>query len=1162
MARLVVCLFGPFGVTLDEKPVTTFESDKVRALLAYLAVEAGVPHRREKLAGLLWPDWPERAAHANLSRALTNLRQCIGDREVASPVLLTSRQAIQFDRASDAWVDVTEFESRMQEAGERQEDETGVLRLASAVQLCRGPFLDGFSLPGCPEFEEWALFEGERLQRLALRALDRLSTWYEACGELEPALQYTWREVELAPWQERAHQRLMRLLARTGQRGAAIAHYETCRRRLADELGVEPSAETVALYEQIRQAAAVSTPSLVPMHNLRAPLTPFVGREVELAELGERLCDPACRLLTMVGPGGIGKTRLALEAARTHMHRFPDGVFQVRLVGLGSAEAIVPTIAGAIGFCFYRRGEAVSQILCNFASRGRGDRAPTKLHNSRHTARGDAKQQLLDYLSSKTMLLVLDNFEHLLAGVDIVIDLLQAAPGVKVVITSRTRLNLQGEYLFPVDGMEVPPPEVGTALTPLPPLTTGPGLSAARGRGEVKDVAEYDAVKLFTSAARRVCSGFRLGDHAPHVAQICRLMDGIPLAILLAASCLGALSPAEVASRLGHGLDLLEADWRDVSERHRSIRATFDHSWALLPKREQVIFQALAVFRGSFAQEAAQQVTGAALSDLRSLADRSFLHRLPTGRYEVHELLRQYGAEKLEGEPAAWGVAHDRHAETYAAALRRWGEALRGAQQQQALADMDVEIENARAAWDWASERQQVEHLDQALDALCLFYEWRVRYQEGEAACRMAAERLVPAGSESMRLLTRLLIWHGAFYRMLERNDSAAELFRESDCLLEHPALAGQDLQWERAFLLGQRAHLALHSDREKARRLHDQSAALFRAAGDEWWAAAALREEARAVFYQGVHAQARHLLEQSLAIRRALGDQRGMADALDGLGIIATFQGQMEDAERLLRESVAMFRAMGDRFGYAGALGNLGASLGAAGRLEEGHSALEEAIAIYSELSQSWSLAHWMAMLGLVEMWWGRYDEALAQSEIVSTLSWQMSYWRGIGLACLVRGGVALARQAHGQAQQWAQESATLMRKVQQRDDLGYALAVLGAAARGLAQLVEARQHLCEAIQMAAEARSFSIVLFALPVIPSLLADQGQGERAVELYALVTSRIPLVANSPWYEDIAGRHITALAAGLPPNVATVAQARGRARDLWATVAEVAEELAG
>jgi tetratricopeptide (TPR) repeat protein len=201
------------------------------------------------------------------------------------------------------------------------------------------------------------------------------------------------------------------------------------------------------------------------------------------------------------------------------------------------------------------------------------------------------------------------------------------------------------------------------------------------------------------------------------------------------------------------------------------------------------------------------------------------------------------------------------------------------------------------------------------------------------------------------------------------------------------------------------------------------------------------------------------------------------------------------------------------------------------------------------------------MAMLGIVKMWLGRYADALAQSDRASALSQEVGYWHGIGLACWVRGGVALARGAYAQAQQWAEECATLSRRIEQRDELPWALGLLGSAQREMGQLSAARQYLQEAIRMAVETESFSAILVALPMIPPLLADQGQGERAVELYALVLSQIPAVSNSRWFEDVAGRHITSVAESLPPDVVAAAQARGRARDLWAAVTELVDELA-
>jgi DNA-binding SARP family transcriptional activator len=246
MGHLSICLLGPLRVTIDEEPATGFESDKVRALLAYLAVEVGQPHRRETLAGLLWPDWPERSARTNLRRALANLRSAIGDNQATPAFLHISRQTIQFNAASDTWVDVTAFARLVEaaprvEAGARDSSQPTVERLEEAVALYRGRFLEGFSLADSPSFEDWILLNRERLHRQVTDALSRLAECHEQCGDYEGALLHAWRQVELDSWRERAHRQVMRLLALSGQRGAALAQYETCRGLLVEELGVELS---------------------------------------------------------------------------------------------------------------------------------------------------------------------------------------------------------------------------------------------------------------------------------------------------------------------------------------------------------------------------------------------------------------------------------------------------------------------------------------------------------------------------------------------------------------------------------------------------------------------------------------------------------------------------------------------------------------------------------------------------------------------------------------------------------------------------------------------------------------------------------------------------------------------------------------------------------
>jgi predicted ATPase/DNA-binding SARP family transcriptional activator len=840
MAFLSLSLLGSFYVALDGEAVTTFESNKVRALLAYLAMESDCFHHRETLAGLLWPERPERNAHHSLSQALWNLRRAIGDCDAAPSFLLINHHTVQFNQASEHRLDATVLTGLLAAREKCHHRWLGACdlcmgRLQQAVALYRGSFFQGFSLGDSPAFEEWVLFQRERFHCLVVEALGRLADCHEQRGEVEQAVQYARRQVELDPCAERAYRQLMHTLALSGQRGAALAQYETCCRTLAEELGVRPEAETTALYERLRDGTELHAHSPTPPRNLPTSLIPFVGREVELAQIEDLVGDPTCRLLTLIGPGGSGKTRLALEAAAAQMKHFADGAFFVSLAHLDSVDAIVPTVSGVLGLSFHEEG--------------------------------DPQQQLLDYLRSKNLLLIMDSLEHLLDGADWVTDVLKTAPAVKILATSQVRLNVLFEHVFPIAGLDLPALEAQAALTF--------GSSAEDGRGEPDDVARYSAVQLFLYSAGRVRPGLELtAEDLTHVARICHLVQGIPLGILLAAAWMGMFTPAEIAAQIsgdiGQSLDFLEVGWRDVPPRHRSIRAVFDRSWNLLPDCEQEVFQGLSVFRGGFTLQAAQQVAGVSSHQLMALVDRSLLHRASTGRYEVHELLRQYMAEKLDQSPSANEAVHDRHSAYYAAALQQWEVDLKSDRQQTALAEIEADLENVRAAWNWAVERGQMARVEEAMDGLCLFHDLRVRYWEGEAVCQMvtrrlmtSAERLTVSRDES-RVFVRALAWQGHFSRQLERIECARQLLRQGLTLLDGSDAAGL----EKAFLLLEMGHIAVVSDRVEARRLYEQSLALYQALGDRWWTANALGALGELAHSLGAYSEASQWCEESPALR------------------------------------------------------------------------------------------------------------------------------------------------------------------------------------------------------------------------------------------------------------------------------------------------------
>jgi predicted ATPase len=640
-----------------------------------------------------------------------------------------------------------------------------------------------------------------------------------------------------------------------------------------------------------------------------------------------------------------------------------------------SVSGIVPAIAQAMGFSFH--GE------------------------------GPQEAQLVAYLRDKQVLLVLDNCEHLVEGAGLGARILEAAPQVKICATSRAPLNVSGEQLYPVPGMDVPSLETGATLA-------------------LQDVARYSALKLFVAGAQRVRPDFALSENnLADVVRVCRLMEGMPLGILLAAAWVSALSPTEIAAEVGRSLDFLETDWRDVPARQRSMRAVFDHSWALLSERERAILAGLSVFSGGFTREAAQRVAGASLREVMGLVNRSLVHRTAGARYELHELLRQYAAEKLAAVPEMQIEVRDRHCATYAAALEQWDAELKGPRQLDAVSEIEADLGNARAAWEWAVERADVAHLGQAMDGLCRFYEWRGRYEEGETACHAAADRLaVPEGmaegaiaSDAARVWTKATAWRGAFCRDLRRLEKGKCFLGESLACLDTLAYAELDVRLERAFALWHLGYTLYHlGDKDTARQRYEESLALYEVAGRPWERGFVLYHLGDLLQMMGRPAEAEVVAREGLAILRQLGDRRETAAALRVSGFIASCAGRWEEGERLTRESVASFRAVGDRAHAAEALITLGQSLTFLGRLVEAHAQLEESVAVYEDLEFSGvSSCSALTNLGEVDLGLGRYDQAHAVAQRALALAQKSGHRLQTGRALLVLCLAAIAKGEYG---------------------------------------------------------------------------------------------------------------------------------------------------
>jgi len=862
------------------------------------------------------------------------------------------------------------------------------------------------------------------------------------------------------------------------------------------------------------RAAVPVTPETPPparpagqRHNLPVQPIPFVGREAELAELSRLLADPSARLITVAGAGGMGKTRLALEAAALHLDRFADGVYLVPLAPVPSPDGMVAAIGEATGLDF---GQA------------------------------DPCRQLLDYLRAKSLLLILDNFEHVTDGAPLVADLLAEAPGVKIVVTSRARLDLQGEHLFHLAGME------------LPASATSPG------------ALDNAAIRLFVQGARRVRPGYE-PDAADlkQIVRICRLVEGMPLGILLAAAWLEMLSPAEIAAEVARSYDFLETSLRDVPERQRSMRAVFEYSWNLLNEREREIFSSLAVFCCNFTRDAAQQITGATLRELMALTTKSLLYRNPDGRYEGHGMLQPYAAARLDASPDGGRAVRDRYAAYYLDLLAGWEADLHGPRQQEALAAIDVESDNLRSAWAWAAEQGQVERLGPVMDSLGSYYTWRGRYTDGETAFRLAAGRLAGLGEAlPVRLLAKALAWQSIFYRALGQPELDRQRGQQALTLLEGRAATGQgeDLRPEKAFAHMQvGVALTRSSDHRGARRHYGQSLVLYRALGDAGGTAEALFGLGWVAARLSQFDEARRLCEESLEVSRASGDLRGIASALGLLGNLALDQGHSEDAVRFMEESVAIRRRIGDRPDIAAALADWGRMLNYTGEFAASYDQYQEALAIYQDLGNRTQVASVTSYLANSQSHRGNYDQARSLGQTALALAREVDEPGIMAYTLFAVGGGMLAAGDLAEARRLVEEALALYRSTGQKASLASCMGMLGGVRHRLGDTAEARPLLRDALRLAVEVKAFVPKLVSLALAARLLAEQGQVEEAAELWALL-SGYPFVAQSHWFADAAGREIAAAVEALSPDDAAAAQVLGRTRDLDSAAAEVAEEL--
>ena len=887
---LDLTLLGTFRVQFASQSLSEFYSNGVRALLAYLAVEGDRPHERKLLSALLWPDEPPAKGLLNLRQALYRLDQALLPAALPVPFTQTTRQTVQRTPALGLTLDTHRLSSLISAAQTHRHRRLTVCgpclaALREAVTLYRGDFLAGFSASA--PFDEWLLAWRERLRTQVVWALDVLAAHHAERGAWAAAETHLRRWLELEPWREEAHRRLMLALASAGQRSAALAQYEQCRRMLARDLDTTPETATNTLVARLRVGTLDAW--FAPPYEVPAVETPLMGRSAALAAVAAQVAAPLGRLLTLTGPGGCGKTRLALAAAAAERGAFVDGVFFVSLVPVTDEAGLLAAIAERLGIPL------------------------TGSHNVTVTS-------LVTFLKAREILLVLDNFEPLLAHAPLLSALRDAAPNLRLLVTSRVPLQLLDEIVLPVGGLE---PATVTA-TPEP---------------------EADpAVQLFIHAARRVAPTFTPNPaELQTISAIGQILDRLPLALMLAAGLVPQLDPAAILALVRADLDALASDLRDLPERHRSIRNLFESSWRLLPAEQQRLLAHTALFAASFSRTAAVVVAtdgppGNAVRDLlvarrlTALTDHALLQQVGPDRYALHPLVHQFAAEHHALLPAAEQAAsRARHRAYFLGLVAQHGEAIVGLAGRTAVETLRAELADIHLAWQNASAVGDVALMSaatQGLRDLVLIGELQATssFSFAPAIAQMRARTAAaPADQPARQLLVRLLIAHAETSYL--RGDYATVISTAQAAMALARTLGQAELEGEAHFAWGK--GLRRQGAMQAAQAQLAQVARLLRTCPDSP-ALRRLRSDLHRYLGLGAwsfghfttayaHYQASLRLAQSIAYRY------GESVIHYGLSLVANMQGHYAEAIAHSHAALAIFRASGNRAGEGFGLISLG---------------------------------------------------------------------------------------------------------------------------------------------------------------------------------------------------------------------------------------------
>jgi predicted ATPase/DNA-binding SARP family transcriptional activator len=1036
---LEVRLFGKFEIKYDGQSVM-LSSRIAQSLFAYLILTAGTSHRREKLAGMFWPDASEAKARAYLRHELWRIRKALSSR-ARIEYLITDDIHISFNTVAEYRLDV--------ESLTRLNDISSIDELIKALSHCQGELLPGF-------YDGWIMQEREHLQVLYEQKTGQLLELLSSEKRWQETVDWAERWIAHSHGPEAAYRFMMIAYDAMGDRAKVTSTYQRCVQALR-ELELEPS-------EQTRSVAFKRTPRL----NMPIPLTSFIGRENELKEISGLL--EKSRLVTLTGSGGVGKTRLAIQVVADVLDRFPDGVWFLDLAPLNDPSLVPNTLIDVLG-----------------------------LHESENS-KLSVIERLLNYLQSRIVLIIFDNCEHLVeSSAQLVNLLLTSCENLSVLATSREALRVAGEIPYRVPSLALPTPEIESA---------------------VDDLLKNESVRLFIERTTFAAPQLVLdAQNVFTVAQICQRLDGIPLAIELAAARSNVLTVEQILKRLDNRFNLLTGGLRTALPRHQTLRATIEWSYDLLSEQEQILFRRLAVFVGGWTLEAAEEVCSGhgvefrnALDVLAQLVNKSLIIiENPNGgiRYRVLETIRQFAREKLEVAGEIENI-QQQHLAYFVELAERAEPHLRAFDMVRWLNHLEVELDNIRVALAHA-EQSDVEAQLRMASALLWFWHIRDHKIEGVDWLKRglsieATQRCdYPPTSNRAMIRGKALNAAGFVSLLLSETNKGALLAQESLKLFRELGVAGKQ---GTAYALLDLAAVADHQlDLPRRKVLLEESLALFQEVDDKIGIAHCISGLGFCALDEEDYHQARMLLEEHLALCQEIGDKDGKAFALLGLGSLASKQRNYKQATIHYEESLSGFREVGNRWAMGLVLSFLGQTAQAHGDFEKATTMLEGALDFLNQnLGDKFSIASRLNELGSVARSQGDYKRAKQLHERAFTLFREMDNKLAMAYALRHEGLTAFAEDDYGQAVEKFEQSLSISKGVGDTFQMAFALYGLGRVAQAQAEFTLARKLNIEAITIFQETTNPADLIWGgahcLDSFATLAIAQHRWEQSARLFS------------------------------------------------------------